>query len=167
MNIVILTSGRSGSTILAKMLRAMGWSLPCADDEYAEHVRFREVSDKIVRGKPHTESMLAEVASSLQPEPWVLKDPRLVTTFERWKPYLDDGRNLLLWLHRDRVAVEKSLTKKRWGTPSSRGLLIRGLTIPEIEAACKQYLDEWSGPTASVSFEQVKAAIQLFDRSRG
>jgi len=166
MNVVILTIGRSGSTVIARMLRALGWQLPGADQAYAEHVEFRRLNDLILSGRPPEPQVLRALVSELS-EPWVLKDPRLSSTFEAWRPYLDTGGNLLLWLRRDLSAVEKSLRRQGWLQPSKRGFLLRGRTLPESEKECARYFARWEGPKVKIAYEDVHRAIGMFDRTRG
>ncbi|NUQ61889.1 MAG: hypothetical protein HUU20_05350 [Pirellulales bacterium] len=166
MNIIILTIGRSGSTIAAKMLCELGWSLAGADEAYAEHVGFRAINSRLVRGALLSPAEASRFLRSLR-EPWVIKDPRLVQTWRQWKPYLDGKGNLLLWLARDLEAVETSIRKQGWGMPSARGLLLRGRTLGEHTAECQACFDAWSGPRARVAFEDLRKAVLLFDPSRG
>ena len=165
MNIVILSIGRSGSTIAARMLEALGWQLGVADEEYAEHEWFRAINDHLVRGEPFPAGEAEELLESL-PEPWLLKDPRLARTWETWQPLLDCGA-LLLWITRDLAAVEKSLRAKRWGQPSPRGLLLRGRTLAETEAECRRCFDAWAGPRCKTAYEDLHRAVGLFDLGRG
>ena len=96
MNVVILTIGRSGSTIVARMLQALGWRLPGADQTYAEHVEFRKINDLILRGQIPKPQVMRALVADLS-EPWVLKDPRLSRAFDAWRPHLDTGGNHLWW----------------------------------------------------------------------
>jgi hypothetical protein len=72
-NIVVLGVGNSGTTIVTKMLHALGWQAADADETFAESVRFREINES------GDFSGAAEYLASL-PQPWAIKDPRLVRT---------------------------------------------------------------------------------------
>jgi len=166
MNIVILTIGSSGSTIVARMLQALGWQLPGADQAYAEHVEFRRINDLLLHGQAPKPQVMRALVSGLS-EPWVLKDPRLCRTFDAWRPYIDTGGNFLLCLIRDASAVEKSLCRRGWMQPSKRGFLLRGRTLPENEKACSQHFAQWEGPKVKVAYEAIHRAVGLFDPTRG
>jgi len=168
MNIVILTIGRSGSTVIARMLRALGWQLPGADQAYSENVEFLRLNERLLSGQaPVPQAMRTLVSNLSLREPWVLKDPRLSSTFDVWQSYLDTGGNLLLWLRRDLSAIEKSLRHRGWGQPSKRGFLLRGRTLPENEKACSKHFAQWEGPKVKIAYEDVHRAIGMFDRTRG
>jgi hypothetical protein len=168
MNIIILSIGRSGSTILAKMARAMGWNLSGADEEYAENVQFRNINNQMIKGQCSTKHFHDGFIVGLNHhKQWVLKDPRLTSTWQQWKPHLDRDGNLLLWLTRDLKAIEVSLRRKNWGKPSPRGYTFRGRTLPEHEAECRKCFEAWSGPKVTFSFERMKEAVKLFDTTRG
>lgn len=165
MNIVILSIGRSGSTIVAKMLEAMGWWLN-ADEEYAEHPWFRAINQQALDRGRFPVGEAEELLESL-PLPWALKDPRFVWTWQHWRMVLSQRDTLLLWLTRDLAAIEKSLRRKNWGKDSPRGLLLRGRTLAEHHAECQRCFDAWGGPRMRVSFEGLKHAVALFDVTRG
>lgn len=173
MNIVIITIGRSGSTVLSKMIEQLGWNLPNAQndprdkDGYAEHQDIRRLNDWHLRRKLPFEAATAKAIIESMPEPWVVKDPRFVQTWENWRPLLDNGRNCLLYLSRSPDKIEASLRAKGWGHDSPKGYMLRGKTTKENVAACWKAYNNWSGPKMAFSFERLKAAVKLFDTTRG
>lgn len=167
MNVVILTLGRSGSTILSRMLEALGWHLPDAD-RYGEHTGFRHLNQQIIRGAKISPQACRDLVVDLGArQPWVLKDPRLVCTWVVWQRYLDRQGNLLVWLTRDLAAVERSLHRQGWGKASPRGYLLRGSTLQEAHEECGIHYAAWKGPKARIAYEDLHRAVRLFDPSRG
>lgn len=161
MNIVVLTIGRTGSTILTQMLGKLGWNVPL--DDYAEPAIIREINDRIIRGHlPDHDECYSAVKG--MPSPWVLKDPRFCWTLNYWKDFFKG--DCLIWLTRDLAMVELSLRKQDWGQSTPGGYRLRGETLPTLEMWCKTYFKEWEGPKLQLSYENLKAAVSLFDLSR-
>lgn len=83
-NIVILGVGHSGTTVLARMLGALGWSLAETDEDYAEPPKVRELNTEAKRsGQLDTSAYRALPRAT----PWVVKDPRFVWTLDLWRPH--------------------------------------------------------------------------------
>lgn len=164
MNILMLTIGRTGSTILTRMLGKLGWNLPSDVDEYAEPVAIREINDRLILGLPVCAEDLHAATSTLE-SPWVAKDPRFVRTLGEWKPHFEGA--MLLWLTRDLQDVECSLRRAGWGKSTSRGVTVRGETLSEIDVRCGHIFEEWDGPKMKLAYEDLKGAISLFDVGRG
>jgi hypothetical protein len=149
------------------MLQTLGWNVSGVSDpydKYAEHLRFRSLNERLLRGEKLIESDAVTLHDTSKP--WVLKDPRFVWTWQHWKPYLDTG-TCLLWLTRDLEAVAKSIRKQQWGKESPYGLLLRGRTLPEHEAECQRCFDAWNGPKVKIAYEDIHKAVALFDLKRG
>lgn len=161
-NIVVLTAGRSGSTIVCQMLEQLGWTLPNAD-EYAEHRVFRSLNECMIRNtrKWSTEEV-DRVCESLPDTPWVLKDPRLLWTFETWKPHLDREGNLLLWVYRDSLAVEQSLRRQAWGKLCGGSWRLRGLTVLEMHKRAARHFHSWQHAKLEIRYEDLCKAVSLF-----
>jgi hypothetical protein len=77
-NIVVLGVGNSGTTIVTKMLHALGWQAADADETFGESVRLREINES------GDFSGAAEYLAGL-PQSWAIKDPRFVRTLGRAK----------------------------------------------------------------------------------
>lgn len=163
MNIVVLTIGRTGSTILTQMLGKLGWNLPADADEYAEPVALREINERLMRGLPVSSEEM-QSAIDMHETPCVLKDPRFAWTLKDWKDYFQG--DCLIWLTRDLAMVELSLRKQGWGRSTPGGYRLSGERLPTIEEWCKTYFEEWQGPKLQLSYENLKAAVSLFDLSR-
>src|SRR6185437_9108184 len=76
-NVLVYGVGHSGTTILTRMLFALGWNSADADEQYAESVSIRDLNRRLLsdRGKEIDRSGLTAALSAL-PDPWALKDPR-------------------------------------------------------------------------------------------
>src|SRR5262245_49578120 len=83
-NILLFGVGHSGTSIVAKMIRTLGWNLGGADG-FGENVAVRAVNIRILGKHPVDASETVRVLEQL-PSPWLLKDPRFVLTLERWIP---------------------------------------------------------------------------------
>lgn len=164
MNIIILTIGRTGSTILTRMLGELGWNLPVDADEYAEPVALREINERLIRGLPVASEEM-QAAIDMHEQPCVLKDPRFAWTLKEWRDHFQGA--CLIWLTRDLAMVELSLRKQGWGRSSPGGYRLGGETLPTIEEWCGNFFQEWQGPKIKLAYEQLKSAVSLFDLSRG
>lgn len=164
-NIVVLTIGRTGSSVLCRMLEQLGWNLPGAD-KYAENVEFRDINECLLRDREDQFFGRAWQLLDALPEPWILKDPRLLHTWEHWVGLLRDQNCLLLWLIRDEQQIRQSLQRAGWGRSSSRGLLLRDHTLRETTDLCQRIYDDWPERKFHVDYAQLQAAIRLFDVDR-
>lgn len=146
-NIVMLTVGHTGSSVVSHMLGRLGWNLGDADDQYGESVSVRDCNHR------RDFSKAAEVLAAL-PEPWAIKDPRFCETLDAWLPFLDRYRPVLVWLTRDPEAVTASFRR--------RGESLR--VVPRRTAAAQRHFDRWTGPKLQLAYEQLQAAVTLFSR---
>lgn len=140
-NIVLLTVGHIGSSVVSHMLGQLGWNLGDADDEYGESVSVRDCNHR--RDFSAAEKVLAKL-----PEPWVIKDPRFCETLDDWLPFLKRYSPLLVWLTRDRKAVEDGSVA---AVKACAPLL-----------AAQRHFDRWTGPKLKIDYQQAAAAIALF-----
>lgn len=168
MNIVILTIGRCGSTIVCRMLESLGWNLNSAStDQYAEPPRIRKINEKIIVGKPVSVKQL-EKEMTLLKDPWVLKDPRFVLTLPRWTVVESFNCATLLLLERDLSHVKNSLRKQGWGKSTKKGYTLRGgFTLEELHERSNDLFNKWDGPKLKIQYENIHDAINLFDLNRG
>lgn len=165
--IVVLGVGRCGTTIATKMLMTLGWKCPMADEEFAEHVEMRAINDKIIRTGAIDQPRIMRVMSSMSP-PWILKDPRLAMTLDNWKPHMANHKPTLLWISRDMTDVRRSMEAKGWGDSRDDGqLYLRGQSLESLEASCKAHFNNWPWGKVHLTFENLKAAVALFDVRRG
>jgi hypothetical protein len=95
-DIVVLTTGYSGSRVIVKLLSLLGYKIPDLDDEIQESSAVLKwvshyVKSRSKRGDLHE----LESIISTWPRPWVFKDPKttpfledLMFIFEKYKPLL-------------------------------------------------------------------------------
>lgn len=144
-NVVLMTIGHTGSSIVARMMGMLGWQLGDADDEYSESVSVREINQR------RQFSRCGQVLSQL-PEPWVIKDPRFCEHLDKWLPALQHYSPTLVWLTRDIADVEQSYRKRGENWHRAR----------ERQAMAQTHWYEWRGPKVQVSYEDVRAAVRAF-----
>lgn len=144
-NIVLLTIGHTGSSIITRMLFELGWNAGDADKQYSESVSVRKCNQN------QDWSNAADVLVAL-PQPWVIKDPRMAKCLPKWEKHLKKYDPLLLWLVRDKNAVEKSYLRRKEPLEAMRSNLL---------AADKNY-EKWQGRKAIVEYEQIQSAVSLF-----
>jgi len=163
--IVVLGVGRCGTTILTRMLMKLGWKCPLADQEFAEHADLRAINDAVITTGQWDDYRARQLVNTLPP-PWIIKDPRLAITLDKWKPMLPDDP-MLVWISRDLDDVRESLKAKGWGRPVGEEVMLRGRSIADLEALCQKHYDGWQGPKLHIQYEQLHAAMSLFDTTRG
>jgi hypothetical protein len=154
-NIVLLTVGHTGSSLVAGLLSALGWTIPTCDPEYNEPRLIRDTNEALCGGIFEAES-LPEILRSF-PRPWLLKDPRFCETLEAWLPAFAETKPLLLWLERDRPAVEAS-----WLRRPNEPLEV----LDQRLAAAERHFAYWPWAKQRIGFEDIGAAIGGFDRAR-
>lgn len=165
-NLIVLTIGRSGSSILTKMLMAAGWNCPRADEEFAEHVQARTLNSQTIAGRTFDATAAASILNGM-PAPWVLKDPRFTWTLRHWKPLLEPYRPTLVYIVRDMESVEESFRRQKWGHDGRDGYEFSGVPLAKQRQWCDNYFDGWPWGKIRVEYEQLHAALRLFDVSRG
>lgn len=157
-NIVVLGIGHSGTSVVTRMLHALGWNAGDADEEFAESVSIREINEALLskRESACPESVLARLG-----QPWAIKDPRMVETLNLWIPFLAIYNPALIWLTRDESAVTDSHDR--------RGERIRSGSYHRAYAKCVEHFRDWTGPKIRIEFEQIREAVRFFDipRSEG
>ena len=157
-NVIVMGVGHSGTTILTRMLIALGWQANDADEEFAESVSVRKLNEFAWR-HGSLPGPAGEQISTMR-TPWVLKDPRFCETLSLWTPLLFEKKPTLIWITRDPNELEMSY--KRRGESS----IIRGKTREQnLRNAAKQY-SEWPFAKIHVSLEKIKRAVSLFDLER-
>ena len=158
-NIVVLGLDNSGTTILTRMLHALGWRKEDADEEYAESVSVREVNISCIRSGHFPIEQAGEILERF-PSPWAIKDPRFVRTLHQWRVLLETQRPLLIWITRSREAVLAS--RRRRGENDFQGLIYE----QAISTARSQF-DCWPWGKLHLSYESLTEAVNLFDCERG
>lgn len=166
-NVVILTVGRSGSSIVAKLLHRLGWCAGDADEEFGESVTMRAVDNRtIYDGRPFDASEARRLLEGL-PEPWCLKHPGMLHTWRSWLPLLAPYRPTLLWLTRSPEAVARSLIRQRQNRGRKAVARIAGgLTVEEGLRRCDHCYRAWPWEKLQLDVEHLAATLSLFDPER-
>lgn len=190
-NIVVLGVGHSGTSIIVKMLHALGWNLGEAKPGVAESLAVQDVDKRLLAqhgicfcGSDDTQQAgdngfncrrcNSVVSSCVEPEPhefakalsdikqpWVIKDPRMVATWERWKWILKSYEPLVLLVERDFERMRKTYAKYKFPGPR-----IYGHDVAELIEMARYHYAAWDGPKAKVRYEQVVEAAKQFDLDR-
>lgn len=144
-NLVVLTAGHTGSSVLMRMLYRLGWAQNDADDEFGESVSVRQVN---IDREFHRISATLEQME----EPWAIKDPRFCETLRTWIEPLAPYRPTLLWLTRDPFRVVQSYEARGEDTRRAR---VRLFEAPRL-------FDEWKGPKLQLGYDQLRQAVSMF-----
>lgn len=160
-NLFILGVGHSGTSVLARMLYAVGWKANDADVEFAESMGFRRLNERLLNG----EELRVPMRRFLDGlgEPWCLKDPRFVLTWRRWAEVRAGAA--LLWIARNYHDVVDSYERRDERLPDGRPGLY-GKTVADLFVAAEECFEFWLGPKLRVEYEQLATAITLFDLER-
>lgn len=141
-NIVLLTVGHTGSTVVAGLFAVMGWKLPDNDPEYNEPRKIRTSNANYLRtGSPIDAAQLLRDL----PSPWLLKDPRFCETLECWLPAFSKSKPLLIWLDRDESLVRASYESR----DEPIGMLERRLIL------AKQAFEYWPWAKQRIRYEDL------------
>ncbi|MFQ5733339.1 MAG: hypothetical protein ACE5KM_15470 [Planctomycetaceae bacterium] len=156
-NAILFGVGHSGTSVVTRMLHAMGWEAGDADDEYAESVSLRAINEQAIRGQFDSEAARRVLASLAQP--WAIKDPRLVHTIDRWMPLFREYEPTMIWLVRDTDAVVESYRR--------RGERMRfGMSVEDAIELARGTFGRWPWGKVRVEYERVREAVGLFDGLR-
>ena len=157
-SVVVMGVGHSGTSIVSKMLQALGWYGGPADEEYGEHPGVRDVNEAGWRSHDIDLSAAFDHLDDLA-GPWVIKDPRFVHTLDLWLPILGRHKPTLVWVVRDAQRVAASYVSREESTRD-------GLTVEELERMAKKQFDAWPWGKVRVDYENIADAIGLFDLVR-
>lgn len=158
--VVVLGVGHANTTITARQLRALGWELGDADEEYAESVSVREINRRLL-ATGQFDRQAAEHALSRLPEPWALKDPRFAETLSWWLPALCEYEPLLLWVTKRSDRVAESYVRHEGMTAEQAAI-----RVAEREQACAAHFSWWPWSRLQLDAAQIGEAADLFDLAR-
>ena len=151
-NLIFLTVGCSNSTVVMRMLAAMGWNLADADERYAESVSCRAVNMRNPFNAADAQKALAAL-----PQPWAIKDPRFSEKLDKWLPVLIPYRPFLLWVTKDQAYVRQSFVRRFNARPQYADQRLRW---------CGTYFAGWPWGKLRLDVDQIAAAVRLFDPGR-
>lgn len=158
-NLVIFGVGHSGTTILAKMLVALGWHVPNNDERYFEDAKARELNQQLLANRP---ADLERHLRTLTPG-WVMKDPRQVLTLPRWTKAMAAVSAaveppVLVHIRRNTEEVLKSYDRRGENWRRSHG---RRSVLELIEIAERQF-QAWPWHRVQLDYEALATAAGLF-----
>lgn len=158
-NVVFLTVGCSNSSVVTRMLEAMGWNLGDVRPVFAENNAVHQVNRRCAwKGWPFNADAARQALAGL-PQPWVVKDPKFCETLKHWLPLFTPYRPLLLWVTKDMEYVKASYARR---FPHEFGP-----GYPEKRFRwCETYFDRWPWGKLRLDVDQIAAAVRLFDPDR-
>jgi len=185
-NIVVLGVGHSGTSPIVRILEALGWNLGEVKKGVAENLAVQELNKQLLLrqgicpcGGELSEAMIcgrcgkptsfapdpqpyefANVLSAL-PQPWCIKDPRLVVTWKRWQWILKSYNPLVLLVERDYERMKRTYRRYKFND-----LRIYGHDVAELIEMARYHFAAWDGPKLKVWFEDVIEAAKSFDMGR-
>jgi len=187
-NIVLLGVGHSGTRAFVRFLEALGWNLgdvkhgvaenravqninkrvlaidgicPCgsdATDVGDEHITCRRCGNATVF-RPVDPGCEYQDALKTLPEPWGIKDPRLVVTWARWLPHFIEYSPVVLFVTRDMERMKKTYRKYKF--PDLR---IYGHSVSELVQIAKGHYEMYPAHLRlHVRYEELAAAVETFE----
>lgn len=164
-NLLIYGVGHSGTTILTKMLFAVGWSQggppENVDDQFSEHMAIRACNrHALTYGQlpPNAGEVFAHLES-----PWAVKDPRFVQTLPLWQELLLNlGQTLpvVVWIIRSIEEVKSSYLRRGELVKGEPGT--HGRSVEALWSLASQHYDRWRGPKLSLHLDQIRNAAAMF-----
>lgn len=155
-NVLVWGVAHSNTTITVKQLAALGWNLGDADEKYGESVSIRDFNRTEPPGGEYDFQRQVSLLRAL-PQPWVLKEPFMIWTIDRWMDALAEFKPCLLWIVKDTALVRASHVR--------RGEDDRHVeTHLELAEAVYQAWPWWS---MRLTTDQVCLAVRIFDCERG
>jgi len=156
-NVLVWGVGGSNTSITARQVAALGWNLGDADAQFAESVSVRDYNRGPVRRGQLERAEALAILRAL-PEPWVLKEPQLLSTIDQWLGVLAEFRPLLLWICKP--AEQLAETYRRRGAELELPAIRR--RIERAEAVYRR----WPWAKLRLAAADVARAVELFDLAR-
>ena len=158
--VIVLGVGHSGTTVLTRMLHALGWNAGDADTKFAESQSVRSLNQAIEKCGRLPRSRAQAILEDL-PQPWAIKDPRFVKTLHHWIPLFlkTDRKPVLLRVRRDCQSLLRSYARRK--------------AVGDLEQRIQEYLalsqmqyERWPWQRLSIEYELLAASVSKFDLKR-
>jgi hypothetical protein len=166
-DVVVFGVGHSGTSLLTKMIHALGWSPNDADATFAESVRMREINRHLLAGAPLPAQMAAslEFVRSLS-RPFAVKDPRLVETLWHWTEVFATLQlaPMLIMVERNYEAIAQSYTDRNEFVQGKPGT--RNRTLDEMLELAEANYVRWPYPKLRIRYEKLVEAALLVKTRR-
>lgn len=159
-NLIILTSGRTGSGLLVQMALELGWERNDIEHTFQESYVLNGVDRDLSYGECSVEEATQRIEShiSFYKEPWIIKSASMSHHWNVWGPILTELPRMPFLIHSTR---NKEKVIERW--------LARGwndqTALANMDAAQRVY-DSWHGWKLELEYEKVASAAALVDLSR-
>jgi len=168
-NLVVVGVGHSGTTILTKMLQALGWCAVGADARYLENTKVREANRQALTKETLPVVLIADIINELnENEPWVIKDPRFTVTLYLWKNVFTrlNSFPVVINISKDLSSVKDSYIRRKEivkGKPGNKWKgALTGFTVDEQVEMLDTQLAAWQFPVIDLNYSQLKEATNLF-----
>lgn len=157
---IVFGVGHSGTTVVTRMLNGLGWNAADADQEFFESCSIRELNKLVLKSGKLPADRARKVLDSL-PKPWVIKDPRFVSTLHHWLPLFAsmDRKPVLLKLRRDRQSMLGSYSRRQ-----APGDFVQ--RVDQLLQLAEGQYDRWPWGRLTVEYERLAQAIAPFQLSR-
>lgn len=151
-NLIILTPGHTGSSVITAGLHQLGWNAPEDYDNYSESKSIRAIHDDAKQTGNFDQSRVRAALAKL-PQPWAIKDPRFSEHLLKWLPELEEYAPTLVYLSRDAAEISKSFQRRgeSWWLAASR------------VKKCQEIFAAWPWSRLEFDFDDIASSVQLFD----
>jgi hypothetical protein len=188
-SIVLLGVGHSGTRVFVRILEALGWNLGVVKDGVAENLDVQLINKALLArrgicpcggvGVASDDALACDdrcgqvtqfrkvgpsefnVALANIPAPWVIKDPRLVLTWDDWLPAFSKYKPLVLLVERDLARMRKTYSKYKF-----HDFRIYGRDVADLVRIARSHYATYDGPKLKIRYEQLADAVRCFDLSR-
>ena len=129
------------------MLRGLGWNAADADAEFSESRIIRRLN-RYVEQTGRLPLEYAQKVLEKLPQPWVVKDPRFVTTLHEWAPLfqLMDRKPVLVRVRCDRQSMLSSYARR--GSPGDVEM-----RVDQLLGLCAKQYDRWPWQRLTIEYE--------------
>jgi len=180
-NIVMFGTPRTGSSIAASMLQALGWNLfPDANwsGESAEMIEIQQAMVDRAAGRFVPERFDVDAARELMAQatsPWLIKDLTLSFTMDLWMPLFHEFSNGLpvFGFMLTRNPEEVDMSWRRRTNLKGAGCIItpdrqvaswkENITLSAWTDQAERAFMEWEGPKLQIDFADLKQAGNRFN----
>ena len=158
--VVVLGVGHSGTSVLTRMLHALGWEPGDADTAFAESVEVRNLNHDIERFGILPPRRAHLVLARL-PRPWAIKDPRFVRTLHHWLPHFSqlEPKPVLMRITRSTESLVTSFRRRQ--TPGDVAM-----RVEQLLNLCRQQYEAWPWMRMTIDYERLGQGVAMFDAGR-
>lgn len=162
-NVVVLGVGHANTSIVTRQLGALGWHLNDADNDYCESLSTRRINRGHIRDKEQFAALRAARLIESMETPWAIKDPRFISTLDKWHEALAPHEPVLLYITKDFDRVVQSyVNRDQHGRTEQQ---YRKIVGAKQKAGDDQY-KKWPWQKMKVDAAQVCEAVSMFDVGR-